>query len=658
MKKRLTPTLLIIVFGLTVITSVGLAIDTTSHLTSNYNRTYTFGAERVNYRFTHTLYTSVPPSLCDFYQSSSHKISRDSDYAKFVTPDAVRIIAENMRQVVSNRPRSDEDFANDVLTLVHQIPYSVSAYKYPVETIVDNSGDCDVVSFLAASIMKAGGLDVVLLIYRDLPGSHMNVGVSLPYKPLNTPEIEPVGFEHNNKTYWAAECTPTRNWKVGHQPEFVAYVKPTIISLEDCEESSPTPVSSSLNSPLRSSSISINPSLENSNATEKERPLTISGSISPASSGKKVVMYVSQDLSSGKVFETDTDHLGNYSLTWNVTSTGTYYIRTSLAPFLNYAGSDSYLMTFFVGSYQQGVIGNGLYYEWSPYNLGYKTLSSKNVKDFLQSDLEGANISLSGDFIILKGAETVTNSRQIMTIPERAQTIRIGRGKRLMFTIPEQKVTVQESVQASNHFGFTLQNYNGNYSANVRLLNDSDMFQIEKQFDETNLTFMNASTSIKENIWHKVVVKVSGDEITAELRGEHNDLLKEFVVSGEALDGNESGILISCNPDTFLAFKNLKVVNLDQPPNSVGDIHLPERGLGLLAPHVIFLMLLGLVGAAIAYLRKGKRVSKANLYHTFNSLQLVLVANRFPILCSKNKLLPWRNSLNSTSNPQIFSLNV
>ncbi|MBN1245702.1 hypothetical protein JXA31_08940 [Candidatus Bathyarchaeota archaeon] len=613
MKKRFMLTLLIIVFGLAVIPSVGVAIDTESHFASNYNRTYTFGAEHVSYRFTHTLYTSVPPSLYDFYQSSSHRISRDSDYAKFVTPDVVRIIAENMRQAVSNRTRSDEDFANDVLTLVRQIPYSVSAYKYPVETIVENSGDCDVVSFLAASIMKAGGLDVVLLIYRGLPGSHMNVGVCLPYEPLSAPEIEPVGFEYTNKTYWVAECTPPRNWKVGHQPEIVASVKPVIISLKNCEESSPALVSSSLNNHLISSSISITPSLENSNVTEKESPLTISGSISPAFSGKKVVMYVSQDLSSGKILETDTDNFGNYSLTWNVTSTGTYYIRTSLVPFSNYAGSDSDLMTFFVRSHPQEVIWNGLYYEWGSGNIGYKTLSSKNVKDFLKSDLAGANISLSGDFIILKKEQTVTNSRQIITIPERVHAIGIGRGRRLMLTIPEQKVTVQESMQASNHFGFTLQNYNGNYSATVRLLNDSDVFQIEKQFDENNLTFMNASASIKENIWHRVVVKVSGNEITAELRGEHDGLLKEFAVSGETLDGNESGLLISCNPDTFLAFKNLKVVNLDQPPKSVDDVHLPERGLELLVSYVMFLMLLGLVGAAITYLRKGKRVRKAEL---------------------------------------------
>jgi hypothetical protein len=266
-------------------------------------------------------------------------------------------------------------------------------------------------------------------------------------------------------------------------------------------------------------------------------------------------------------------------------------------------------MTFFVGSHPQGVGGNGPYYEWSPDNTGYNTFSSTNAKDFLKSDLEGANISLSGDFIILKGEQTVTNSMnsiQTIIVPERMQAIRVGRGQRIMLPVPEQKVTVQESVQASNHFGFILQNFNGNYSANVRLLNDSDVYQMEKQFDENNLTFMNASTSIKENIWHKAFVKVSGGEITAELRSEDGDLLEEFAVRGEALDGSESGILISCNPDTFLALKNLKVENLDPPPKLIGDSHLPERGFELLFPFVMFLMILGLIGAAITFLRKEK----------------------------------------------------
>jgi hypothetical protein len=620
MKKRLSWTLLIIIFGFTLITPIGMTIGTKHHLTSNCDHTYTFDVEHGNYWSTYTLYTSVPPSLYDYYHSETHYVSGERDYAKFVTPDAVKTIAENIRKFAPNSLNTDEEFANDVLTLVHQIPYAVSARKYPVETIVDNSGDCDVLSFLAASIMKAGSLDVVLLIYRDLPGSHMNVGVYLPFQPLYaTSDVEPVGFKYKNKTYWVAECTPSGNWKVGQQPESFAHVKPTIISLENREESSPAFISSSLNSPLIPSSISVTLSLENLSATEKERPLTISGSISPAYSGKKVVMYVSQDRSSSKVFQTDTDDLGNYSFTWNVTSTGTYYIRTSLITFSNYAASDSDLITFFAGSYPPSVGGNRSNDEGSvdpdgvvafPDNMGYKSLSSRSVKEFLKSNLEGTSVSLSGEFIVLKSGQTMTNSKQTRTIPEKVEEITVWRRRKTMLTMTERTVTVQGSEQASNQFGFILQNNNGNYSANVRLLNDSEIAQIEKRFSENNSTFMNASTSIRENRWYNVVAKVSKSEITAELRGENGTLLKDLAVKGEATGSSEYGILISCTPPNFIAFKNLKVECLDQPPNqSVSSIQLPERRLELLSSYVILLMLLGIVGVTITYLeKKGKKV--------------------------------------------------
>jgi hypothetical protein len=606
MKKRLSLTLVIITFGLTLIAPIRVTVGTENNLINTYDCAYTFDVEHGNYRSTQTLYTYIPPSLYDYYRSETHHVSCERDYAKFVTPDAFITIAENMRKITSNGSNSDEDFANDVLALVRQIPYSVSACKYPVEAIVANSGDCDVLSFLVASIMKAGGLDVVLLVYRGLPGSHMNVGIYLPYKPLSAPsKIEAVGFEFNNKTYWVAECTPSGNWKVGHQPESFAYAKPTIISLENQEETSPALISSSLNSPLIPSFISITLSLDNSTATEKERQLKISGSISPAHSGKKVVMYVSQDRSSSKVFQTDTDQLGDYSLTWNVTSTGTYYIRTNLITFSNYAGSDSELLTFFVGSYPPWVGVNGPNYDQNSDNTGYKTLSSKSVKEFLKSNLEGTNISLSGEFIVLKNEQTTTSSKRTITIPERAYTIIFRRRQRIIPPVPQQTVTVQGSKQPSNQFGFILQNNSGNYSANVRLMSDSDVAQIEKQFSENNSTFMNASTSIKENIWHNVVVKVSEGEITAELRDENDTLLKDFAVKEETTGNGECGILISCTPDTFVAFKNLKVENLDQLPNkAVGNIQPSEGGLELLVPYIMVLMLLGIVGAAVTYLGK------------------------------------------------------
>jgi hypothetical protein len=608
MKKSVLPTLLIIIFGITLITPIGITIDTKHDSKRNYDRSYTFDVEHRNYRSTYTLYTSVSPSLYDYFSRKSHNLNGDRDYAKFVTPDAFRTIAENIRKNIPNTLYGDEEYANSALALVRQIPYSVSDRKYPVETIVDNSGDCDVLSFVAASIIKAGGLDVILLAYRGLPGSHMNIGVYLPYKPLSIPGIDPVGFEYNNKTYWVAECTPSGNWKVGQQPKDFAHVKPVIVSLQNHEEPAPALVSSSIDNPLSPSSISITLSLENSSATEKERSLKISGSISPAYSGKKVVMYISQDIPYSEVLQTYTDQLGKYSFTWNLTSTGKYYIRTNLIPFSTYSGSDSDLTTFFVGSYPNWVGLNTSNHNFTPDN-GYKTSSSKSAEEFLRSNLVGTNLSLSGEFIILKTNQTMKDNEQIITIPEKEQTIILRRRQKMILKIPEQTITVKESDQDRNQFGFIFQNNNGNYSANVRVLSDSDLTQTKKQ---NSSTFVNASSNIKENNWYSLFVNVSMNEMTGKLLSENGTLLEDFAANVEATDSGECGVFISCTPDTFVAFRKLKVENLDQPTNkSEANMQPPERSSELLAPHIMLLLLLGIVGAAIAYLRKeGKSVQK------------------------------------------------
>ena len=66
--------------------------------------------------------------------------------------------------------------------LVHQITYKeVVPGKYPVETLVEDMGDCDLFVYIAASILEAGGINAVLIYYRDL--LHMEIGVDLGTAP-------------------------------------------------------------------------------------------------------------------------------------------------------------------------------------------------------------------------------------------------------------------------------------------------------------------------------------------------------------------------------------------------------------------------------------------------------------------------------------------
>ena len=101
-----------------------------------------------DYRLT----VSVTETLYENYSSRDHNLY-SYDFSKFVTPNALKPVADDLWSIYS----SEEDFANGVLMIVHQIPYVESdPQKYPIESIVENEGDCDLLSIIAASIMKTG----------------------------------------------------------------------------------------------------------------------------------------------------------------------------------------------------------------------------------------------------------------------------------------------------------------------------------------------------------------------------------------------------------------------------------------------------------------------------------------------------------------------
>jgi hypothetical protein len=288
------------------------------------------------------LTVSVTSSLYEYYRSKDHGLNY-LDFAKFVTPHTLKPIAESLWSIYND----EEDFANGVLMIVHQIPYVESApQKYPVETIVENEGDCDLLSFVAASIMMAGGLDVVLLYYDT--EKHMNVGVHLPYIP-NDARSEVCYFSDNGKRYYIAETTGgnwEKGWRVGECPSELKGTSAHIITLENAEKTSPGQVSSSYRA-LASSSISLTLS---STYIVQGGTVTVSGQLSPASSNKRVTIYVRTAGSEWSVLGTAlTDSEGEFSYPWIPKSAGTYYyIRASWSGDSNYAGADSDILTLLV----------------------------------------------------------------------------------------------------------------------------------------------------------------------------------------------------------------------------------------------------------------------------------------------------------------------
>jgi hypothetical protein len=276
----------------------------------------------------------VSDTLYKNYTERNH-VLYNYDFSKFVTPDAVKPIADDLWSIYSN----EEDFANGVLMLVHQIPYNESdPQKFAVETIVENEGDCDLLTILAASIMKAGGIDVVLLLLEAQ--DHMLLGVNLPERP-NDARSTIYFYRHQDRKYYVAETTGgswETGWRVGECPEVLQRALAKVIPLGSYELEAPGQVSSSYSIP-DSSALYI--SLSTSFAVA-QNDVKITGSLSPSLAGEDVTLYVSSMGSPLTLLATVvTNADGGYSYDWISPPSGIYSVKAKWSGDDDYSSADS-----------------------------------------------------------------------------------------------------------------------------------------------------------------------------------------------------------------------------------------------------------------------------------------------------------------------------
>ncbi|RJX16706.1 MAG: hypothetical protein C4575_14835 [Desulforudis sp.] len=94
--------------------------------------------------------------------------------------------------------------------------------RYPLETLVDQKGDCEDTSILLASILKEMNYGVVLILLPGDPG-HMAVGV----KGENLPGVY---YEYQGTRYYYVETTGT-GWSIGQIPKEYRNRKAQILPL-------------------------------------------------------------------------------------------------------------------------------------------------------------------------------------------------------------------------------------------------------------------------------------------------------------------------------------------------------------------------------------------------------------------------------------------
>jgi len=290
------------------------------------------------------LNVAVSESLQQYYLEKTHRANSVGDLAKFVTPYALKPIADSLWQIYND----DEDFVNGALMIVHQIPYEETVpSKYPVETIVANKGDCDLFSYIAASIIKAGGLDVVLLYFES--EAHMNIGVSLLHEPRDARgTVEYVTNE--GVKFYMAEATGgdwQNGWRVGEGPDSLRGASVQVITLETAEQSAPGQVSASYKS-LEASSLTFDIS---SAYIIQGTPITLSGQLLPAVQNGTVTIYIKANGLPWAILDTiATDSSGRFRYVWDTEVAGISYLRASWSGNEDYAAADSQTLTLTVMS--------------------------------------------------------------------------------------------------------------------------------------------------------------------------------------------------------------------------------------------------------------------------------------------------------------------
>jgi predicted transglutaminase-like cysteine proteinase len=177
----------------------------------NKHASYSWSLKGIDF----TLELDIPTKLYDSYASKTRITTSDpSVYSLYVShPDDdeyLSRIAEAIKQMALNAGFSDEDYLKSIIRFVRSIRYSddfkstgFDEYpKYPIETLVDGTGDCEDSSILLASILQAAGIPSVLLLtnINVIPG-HSAVGIA----GEGTGDL--ISYEYDNKKYFYVEAT-------------------------------------------------------------------------------------------------------------------------------------------------------------------------------------------------------------------------------------------------------------------------------------------------------------------------------------------------------------------------------------------------------------------------------------------------------------------
>ena len=165
-----------------------------------------------------TFTASLNIKYSDFLEYRNDDISRsqgsnshDLTFVTYNDPYITNLIGQILDQCTG---KTDEYKANVILAFTQYIEYQYDSdsmgqdeyWKYPLETLFDQNGDCEDTSILFCALAKAGGYDCALILFSG----HMAAGISLDSASGSY-------YQYNGVKYYYCETTAT-GWYVGSTP--------------------------------------------------------------------------------------------------------------------------------------------------------------------------------------------------------------------------------------------------------------------------------------------------------------------------------------------------------------------------------------------------------------------------------------------------------
>ncbi len=178
----------------------------------------------------------IPLMLYDYYRELPRPPTHNySVYVTHPSDDAyISDLVNELRRSAQKEGYKDLETVGFTAAFVQNLPYTADSAsteydeypRYPIETLVDNGGDCEDTSILTASLLHGLGYKVSLI---EFPDKHCAVGVSF----VNG--VQGTYFEDSEDRYFYLETTNT-GWGVGEMPEELKAIEAYVYNM------APTPI--------------------------------------------------------------------------------------------------------------------------------------------------------------------------------------------------------------------------------------------------------------------------------------------------------------------------------------------------------------------------------------------------------------------------------